>query len=197
MANEHDIIKKCQAGDLNALGELFEMYRDSVVRTAYGILRRRELAEDVTQQVFVKLFDAISTYDPKRAFKPWIQRIAVYTALDETKKRKWKDLPLDEMVERPSHDDVPQKRAEQSELRDAMWAAMAKLSPDHRAVVVLRYYQEFNEQEMSEALKIRRGPVKSRLYNAMRNLEKILAEESPDLVEEYAPSKSPSESSSD
>ena len=75
---ELEAIRQCQAGEQEALGILFELHHKSVFRTAYGITRNYDLAEDVTQQVFIELFTAIKRYDPRRPFLPWLRRIAVH-----------------------------------------------------------------------------------------------------------------------
>ena len=65
---EQEAIRQCQAGELEALGVLFQLHQRAVFRTAYGIVRTRDLAEDVTQQVSIKLFSSIKGYDPSRPF---------------------------------------------------------------------------------------------------------------------------------
>ena len=105
---EREAILRCRDGDLAGLEVLFELHRIRVLRTAYGIVGRHHLAEDVTQQVFVELFTAIRRFDPERPFAPWLYRIVVNTSLKELRRRHHRSLPLDEAAaDLPSLDPLP------------------------------------------------------------------------------------------
>ena len=174
---EREAILQCRDGDLAGLEVLFELHRLAVLRTAYGIVGSHHLAEDVTQQVFVELFNAIRRFDPERPFAPWLYRIVVNISLKELRRRHHRSLPLDEAAaDLPSLDPLPDLMAEESEVRSSIWAAIQALSPKQRAAVVLRYYHGFSEAEMAVALGCRRGTVKSRLHSALRRLEALLRE---------------------
>ena len=174
---EREAILRCRDGDLAGLEVLFELHRVRVLRTAYGIVGRHHLAEDITQQVFVELFTAIRKFDPERPFAPWLYRIVVNTSLKELRRRHHRSLPLDEAAaDLPSLDSLPDLIAEESEVKRVMWTAIQALSPKQRAAVVLRYYHGFSEAEMAVALGCRRGTVKSRLHSALRRLEHLLRE---------------------
>ena len=174
LPNERQAILRCQQGDLTGLEVLFELHRLAVLRTAYGIVGRHHLAEDVTQQVFVELFSAIKRFDRKRPFAPWLYRIVVNISLKELRRREHRGLSLEEVADLPSFEPMPDRLAEESEVRRSIWAAVRALSPKHRAAVVLRYYQGFSEAEMAVSLGCRRGTVKSRLHSALRRLELLL-----------------------
>ena len=183
---EQEAIRQCQAGNLAALGALFELHHHSVFRTSYGIVRRHDLAEDVTQQVFIELFTAIRRYDVRRPFPPWLHRIAVHRSLDELRRRKIRDVPIEAAAGLPSPSTSPEQAAEESELRSAIRNALGSLEPKHRAAVVLRYYQGFSEAETAVALGCRQGTVKSRVHYALRRMREIFAALSPPLTTEMA-----------
>ena len=174
LPKERQAILRCQQGDLAGLEVLFELHRLAVLRTAYGIVGRHHLAEDVTQQVFVELFSAIKRFDRRRPFAPWLYRIVVNISLKKLRRRDHRSLSLEEAADLPSFEPMPDRTAEEAEARRSIWAAIRALSPKHRAVVVLRYYHGFSEAEMSLALGCRRGTVKSRLHSALRRLELLL-----------------------
>ena len=174
LPKERQAILRCQQGDLTGLEVLFELHRLAVLRTAYGIVGRHHLAEDVTQQVFVELFSAIKRFDRRRPFAPWLYRIVVNISLKELRRREHRGLSLEEAADLSSFDAMPDRTAEESEVRRSIWAAICALSPKHRAAIVLRYYHGFSEAEMSLALGCRRGTVKSRLHSALRRLELLL-----------------------
>lgn len=175
---EREAIRQCQAGELAALGVLFELHQQAVFRTAYSIVRRHDDAEDVTQDVFIELFKAIKRYDVKRPFSAWLHGIAVHRSLDRIRRRK-DHSPIEEVLDLPSLVDSPEVACEKTERRAAIWNAIGKLSPKHRAAVVLRYYHGFSEAEMAVALRCRRGAVKSRLHYALRHLGDDLGPELP------------------
>ena len=156
------------------MGVLYELHHLAVFRTAYGILRSYDLAEDVTQQVFIEVFSSIKRYDLRRPFPPWLHRIAVHRGLDEIRRRKDRFIPIEAAGDLPSPYTSPEQTAEDSELRAAIRKAMGDLDPKHRAAIVLRYYQGFSEAEMAIALHCRRGTVKSRLNKARHRLREIL-----------------------
>lgn len=183
---EQEAIRQCQAGNLTALGALFELHQNSVFRTSYGIVRRHDLAEDVTQQVFVELFNSIRRYDVRRPFPPWLHRIAVHRSLDELRRRKLRDVPIEAAADIPSQSTSPEQAAEEAELRLAVRNALGSLEPKHRAAVVLRYYQGFTEAETAVALGCRLGTVKSRVHYALRRLRENFAALSPHSTMEMA-----------
>jgi len=180
---EQAAVRECQAGKLAGLGVLFQLHQQAVFRTAYGIVRSQDLAEDITQQVFIQLFSSIKRYDLKRPFAPWLHRIAVNRSLDALRHHKGRTVPIEVASDLPSQDTTPERAAEDSELRGAIRGALGALRPKHRAAIVLRYYQGFGEAEMAVALHCRQGTVKSRLHNALRQLRDILAVQAPHLGE--------------
>ena len=171
---EQEAISQCQAGEQDALGILFQLHHQAVFRTAYGITRNYDLAEDITQQVFIELFTAIKRYDPRRPFPPWLHRIAVRRSLDELRRPANRQAPIADAHILASPDTSPEQAAEESELRATIRDALGSLEAKQRAVIVLRYYHGFGEAEMAIALDCRRGRVKSRLHYALSRLREIL-----------------------
>ena len=172
---EQEAIRRCQAGELTGLGVLFELHHKAVFRTAYGIVRHYDIAEDVTQQVFIRLYASVKRYDDRRPFAPWLHRIAINLSLDELRRHRRRELPLEHVEELRSASTSPEQAAENTEMREVVWTAIGALSPKHRAAVVLRYFHGFSEGEMATALGCRRGTVKSRLHNAVQRLRELIA----------------------
>ena len=168
------VVRRCQAGDIDALGELYQLHRDAVLRTAYGVIGRFELAEDVTQQVFIELWRSIKRYDVRRPFAPWLHCIAVRRSLDELRRRSHLPVPLEHAPEVPSPFTSPEEAAEASELQMAVWCALQSLKERERAALVLKYFQEFSEAEMAVALACKRGRVKSLLFDARKHFREVL-----------------------
>jgi RNA polymerase sigma-70 factor (ECF subfamily) len=139
---EQEAIRQCQAGELEAQGILYKLHYQAVFRTAYGLTRNYDLAEDVTQEVFIELFTAIKRYDPRRPFAPWLHGIAAHKSLDRIRNSpKWKVVPIADADNIPSLNPSPEDFVVRSELAEAIWAEVGTLRPKQQAVVVLYYYK--------------------------------------------------------
>lgn len=168
------LLRRCKEQDRAAFATLFERYHARVFRSAYLITHREDAADDITQLVFLELFSAFRTYNVSRPFLPWLYRIVHNVSMDYLKRdgRAGIAVPLEEAdtLLGADPDPGPAERAEQAELRQAIWGAIAQLPAYQRVVLVLRYYVGLNEAEMAEAMQVRRGTVKSRLYRAQQAL---------------------------
>ena len=174
---EQEAIRQCQAGEQEALGVLFQLHQQAVFRTAFAITRNYDLAEDITQEVFIELFTAIKKYDLSRPFPPWLHRIAVHRSLDKLRKLRHsasRDLPIEDADNLPGTGIPPEQAALDTELAAAIWVEVWKLSPKHRAVVVLYHYHGFSVAEISQSLGCLRATVRVRLYYARAHLRDAL-----------------------
>ncbi|MDP3921108.1 MAG: sigma-70 family RNA polymerase sigma factor [Candidatus Omnitrophota bacterium] len=178
-----DLVRQSQRGNKRAYGELVNRYYEMVYTLAFGVLREREASRDVAQNVFMKVFGEISKFQRNSKFKTWLYRIAVNAAIDEGRKRKpvisldktdhaddESGKPMDVVASGPG----PRECASQSELREAVAAALAEMSEEHRAVLTLREWQGLSYDEIAEALDISVGTVMSRLFYARKKLAEIL-----------------------
>lgn len=156
-------IQAAKAGNREAFAQLVRSYKDFVYRTAYAILHDGAEAEDVVQESFVKAFLSLRSLRDERAFPSWISTIATRIALDIVKRRQvsWAPVSNSERLPAPSVN---------SDLRLDMEAALAQLSPEHRAVLVLREVQGFDYREIADILGIPIGTVRSRLHTARMQL---------------------------
>lgn len=177
--DEREAIKRLKEGDAGGLRPLVEGFYDRAARAAYLVVRDPALAEDVAQGAFVRAYDKIGLFDTARPFGPWFMRLVVNEAVEAARKReRRRTVPLDPEgaegwiphLEDPA--DGPHELAEEAEDRRRVWAALAKLPPAQRAVVVQRYYLDMTEAEMSESSAP--GTVKWRLHAARKRLSKLL-----------------------
>jgi RNA polymerase sigma factor (sigma-70 family) len=174
------LIERAQRGDIGAYEELVRTHQAVAFRVAYAITGSGAEAEDAAQEAFVKAYAALARFQPDRPFRPWIVRIAA----NEARNRRLAagrraTLSLDDAAthalaapERP----LDELAAERERL-EALLAAVDRLRPDDREVIVLRYALELNEAEMAAALDCARGTVKSRLSRALERLRRALAQE--------------------
>ena len=170
-----NLVESCRRGERDAFRALFEAYKDRVYSIALRFSGDEALAMDIAQDVFVKLFSSIGEFRGEAAFSTWIYRLVVNCCLDH-KRRSWRLIPIaDDLlaVLRAPGDSLD--RMLHSEMRDRVRAAVEKLSPELRMVVVLRYTEGLSYEEIAEVLGCAMGTVASRLNRAHKMLERRLA----------------------
>lgn len=177
------LIRLCQEGDIQAFERLYKRYSKDVYTMALRMVCSKDLAEEVTQEVFISVYKNIGKFQFQSAFTTWLYRIVYRRAADLFRKiGKYKDKevlfaqneqsnPVNEirdLNENPSDRLLEKERNEQIE------AAMNSLSPKQRAIMILRYVQNLSYEEIGEVLGCRIGTVKSRLNRAHKTMEKKL-----------------------
>lgn len=165
------LIEKCKSGDREALGELLGQYQKPVYNAAYRILGNPDDAADVTQAVFLKVFENLDRYDPKYRFFSWIYRIAINESINQNK-RGARTQPLDER-EIPAWGG-PDAALESSSLSEQIQDGLMALNENYRMVVVLRHFSDFSYREIGQVLDIPEKTVKSRLYSARQAMKETL-----------------------
>jgi RNA polymerase sigma-70 factor, ECF subfamily len=183
---EQVLIRRCQAGDDEAFGLLFEQYKSLVHRTTYLTLGSQADADDILQEVFLQVHRALGGYDPRRgSFSTWLYRITVNRCLNQRRGRP-AALSLDEIacedgtvpgVGAASH--AAASPAERCATDDSVRRALDRLNPKLRVVVVLRHYWDLSYAEIAEIMDLPLGTVKSRLNTAMRQMRHDLESDFP------------------
>lgn len=177
-------------GNRPAAGEerfagLFHQYKNLVFKTAFLLLSDYQEAEDALQEVFLRVYKALPTFDLERgAFTTWLYRITVNYCLDRRRRHRPVILPLDKVRSLAGAD--PPRFAEKAENADAVLQAVERLSDKLRTVLVLRYYLDLPYKEIAEVLELPEGTVKSRLDLALKTLRRVLESDNRLLVEEEA-----------
>lgn len=172
--NHRDLVDHNLDVDQAAFAALFDQYKNLVYKTAYLMMGSAEDAEDILQEVFLQVHRSLSTFDPgKGAFTTWLHRITVNHCLNRRRKRRFAFLSLDSAPSGVLSDErspVEERLGDQ----DAIQQALGRLSQKLRAVIVLRYYWELSYLEISQALGIPVGTVKSRLDLGLKTLRTAL-----------------------
>ena len=171
--DDKTLMERCIKGDRQAFEVLLVRYEKPVYNAAYRMLHSRDDARDVTQTVFLKVFERIDQFDPQRRFFSWIYRITLNESINWLKKSNRLD-PLDDRIVDGSGG--PEKAAENQQLSEGMQAALMAISPDYRQVIVLKHVLGCSYQEIAEVLDIPEKTVKSRLYSARQLLKDKLTE---------------------
>lgn len=147
---------------------LFNDYSSYVFRVALFLTKSRELADDITQETFMKAFRKYASYDPSRSFEPWIYKIAMNTARNMYRRQKAAVL-LDEEYEEESGISVEENMLER-EKRKILWREINCLGLRSREVIVLHFYSGLKLREIAQVLDIPVGTCKSRLNYALKTL---------------------------
>jgi RNA polymerase sigma-70 factor (ECF subfamily) len=156
--DERARVRGAQRGSVSDLEALFRTHWPRALRAAYLVTHDAGAAEDIAQESFLAAIRALDRFDRRRPFGPWLHRIVVNRAIDWTRARKLRsEVELVAAVPAP---DVPAGGGE-------TLAALARLSPEHRAVIVMRYLLEFTPGEIADALDLPRGTVNSRLRRGL------------------------------
>lgn len=170
-SREHELLKRSRKGDRQALGELIRTYERPLFNAAYRILGNPDDASDITQAVFLRVFERLDQYDPKYKFFSWIYRIAINESLNQLKRGK-RQQPLEEGgLAGPG---TPEATAAAGDLSREIQAGLMELTEDYRTVIVMRHFSECSYRQISEILQIPEKTVKSRLYSARQLMKSKL-----------------------
>jgi RNA polymerase sigma-70 factor (ECF subfamily) len=177
--SDADIIAVVTGGDKNAFREIVRRYEGTVAKTVIGMLGPCDDAEDVGQQAMIKVYRGLSSFKGDSAFKTYVTRIAMNTALDELRRR---DRARRRFSFFSHHEEVnpmdgltdPRDEMAGADAGQVVEKALSKLSPEFRAVVVLRLVEGYDAVEVAELLQISEGTVHSRLSRARKQLIKFM-----------------------
>jgi RNA polymerase sigma-70 factor (ECF subfamily) len=174
------LVERFRRGDRDAFAELVVRYQRPIYNAAFWVLRRAEDANDVTQDVFLKVAEQIHDYDPRYKFFSWIYRIAVNESLNLLRRNR-KQEALDEENDLPASErENPERKAGEAELSRRIQSAMMRMSTNDRMVIALRHFSECSYEEVGHILGLDEKTVKSRLFEARRRLRDMLKEFGPD-----------------
>jgi len=175
---ETEMISRCQQGDQEALKEIYDKYHTKVYRIAYGVVRQREDALDIVQEVFIKLFRSIKNFKGRSHFYTYLYRMTMNTAIDHARKvgKKFVSSLDEEGSFEPSDgaEKGPERILLQKELEERVKVAMDKLPGEQKAAIIFRDVEGLSYQEMAEAMGCSIGTVMSRLHYGRKRMQEFL-----------------------
>lgn len=176
-----DNIRSAQAGDQRAFQRLVEQHADPVRRVVISMLGEGPEAEDVAQEVFVRLYRSLDKFAGTAQLSTYLHRVAINLSLDTLKKqkrrRRWQ-LPFGQKAEQAANELAdPDVQVEREELKEGIRKALLQLKPESRVVITLRLIQGYSVQETADILDIPVGTVASRLSRAQQKLQEVLKAE--------------------
>lgn len=174
--SDRDLVQRCQAGEPNAFQELVSRYHQKVYMVILGLLRNREDAQEVAQETFFRAYRKINSFQGNSSFYTWIYRIAVNMSIDAQRRQKRNPLDfhasMDDVLE--AQNEVakdPFRDVQDKELREKLVQAIDDLTPEHKAVIVLRTIEGRSYKDIGEILGCSEGTVMSRLHYARKKLQ--------------------------
>jgi RNA polymerase sigma-70 factor (ECF subfamily) len=182
------LVRRCVSGDSAAWEEIVQRYHRRIYNICYRFAGTSDDAQDLTQEVFIKMYRTLSTYDMgKGAFMTWVTTITRNLLVDHFRKTK-QDRLTDSLDTPPSeHEDAqplgeqiadlsrpPDVQVQSRETRETVHRALQKLSPELREAVILRDLQDMDYREIATALKVPEGTVKSRINRGRAELARLL-----------------------
>jgi RNA polymerase sigma-70 factor, ECF subfamily len=183
-STDHELVERCQHGELEAYEVLVGRYRGKVYGLAFSMLRNEQDATDLCQEAFVRGWQAIHKFRKDASFYTWIYRITTNLGIDFKRRRDRRptttfeegiDPDVDANVqEPPSANPSPVEEAQRKELREQIDAALLELSPEHRVVVQLREFDGLDYAAIAKIMGCSIGTVMSRLHYARKHLQKVL-----------------------
>lgn len=174
--NNEQMIVAFQQGDESAFDFLYERHHLSVLNIAYRLLGNRDAAEDIAQEVFVKLYASPRSYRPTAKFTTWLYRITYNACIDEMRRSKNTARLSEEGGKSTSDTGIsPESASELNELALAVQSAITSLPEKQRAAVVLQRYENLSYQEIAAVLKTSVSSVESLLFRARESLKAKLS----------------------
>jgi len=186
--SDQEVVALARAGKEVAYRELLHRYERPVFSLVYRMVRDRETAEDLAQETFVKVLNALDSYRPEYRFSSWIFKIANNAAIDHLRRRELNTLSLDgapgavtpseveaTALQAADHSLSPLAELESRELGTAIEQAVAQLRPDYRACILLRHVEGRAYEEIADALDLPLGTVKTYIHRARLELRDHLA----------------------
>ncbi len=176
-----ELVRKCRAGDGTAWEEIVSTYSRRIYNLAYRFTSRADAAEDLTQEVFIRVYRSLAQYDAKQGdLQNWLMRLARNLIIDDYRRRQRQpqDTHADDLEDHTYHlhttTNSAQREMERRELGTQVQAGIDKLPPDLRTCVILRDIEELSYQEIVNLLHIPEGTVKSRINRGRIELAKTL-----------------------
>ena len=186
--NESELIARAAAGDRAAFHALVERHRPLVYRVAFQFAGNHHDADDIAQEVFIKVYQSLARFRQDAQFTSWLYRIAMNACIDHRRRqlphlthREMEDPEL-ALESTPAGEPGPEDCAAGAELGVALQGAIDQLPPRQRVIFVMRHYEVLKLHEIAAALGLQDGTVKRQLHSAVHRLRRVLATHGAGMV---------------
>ena len=176
---DEQLATKVQAGEIDFFNELMTRYEGKIVGYLNKLVRNNDDAKDIAQDVFIKVYKNIQSFDPNQRFSPWIYRIAHNEAINSIKRRLREPLNFfdpEVLFPHPIAKEDPQNEAERVELKRILSTCLDDIDEKYREVLILRYFEDMDYKDIADIIKIPVVTVGVRLNRGKERLRKIYEE---------------------
>lgn len=171
-------IEQALKGDRAAFGQLMHCYAGAVYNLAYRMLGNAEDAEDASQEIFLRAYTRLASFDRARRFSTWLLSIGANYCIDRLRRRRFNWMTLDDAAYAlPSAEPGPERRALRHEQQQIVQQALQKLPEHYRLVTLLRYWHDLSYDEIAQATGLTESTIKTRLHRARHMLAAALGSE--------------------
>lgn len=175
-------IEQTLVGDREAFGQLMHRYAGAVYNLAYRMLGSAEEAEDAGQEIFLRAYTRLSSFDKTRRFSTWLLSIGSNYCIDRLRRRRYTWMTLDDVAfTLPSAERGPERSALDQERRESVRRALQRLPENYRLVTVLRYWHDLSYDEIARVTGLTESALKTRLHRARHMLAEALGPEEETL----------------
>lgn len=188
-AKDQEIIDKVLKGQTNAFSELVDSYKDLVFTLALRLMKDRNLADEVSQSTFIKIYKNLNSFKGQSKFSSWVYRITYNTCLDELRKRKnkYKFVEINEFTE---HELVSMENVldnmQKEELSETIKRSLDELPGEMAFLITLYYFEDHSVKDIAEILNIKANNAKVKLHRARLKLTDVLKQiVEPEVIEKY------------
>ena len=176
---DKELIQKYLEGDKEAYGVLVKKFKTKVFNLAYSMTHDREVADDLAQEIFIKVYFSLKTFQFKSKFGTWLYRVAINHIRDFLRKKgRIKHVSLENIVERPMIQEdetvIREKESQEEQRRDLVYKVLGTLPEKYRMILTLRDMQGISYRDITKILSIAPGTVDSRLFRARKMLREKL-----------------------
>lgn len=176
---EAELVARARAGDETAFTALVEAYQSAIYNLCYRMLGDAAEAEDAAQEAFLRAYSRLSSYDTTRPFKTWLFSIASHHSIDRLRKRRliWLSIEDEPLAPHPALREQtpgPEEMSMRREQTEVIQKYLAKLAPDDRQVIVMRYWHDMSYDEIAETTRATVSSVKSRLHRARGHVAEMM-----------------------
>jgi len=184
--DDKQLVDAAKRGDVGAFRELVNRHQRRAYAVALGMVHDPDDARDVCQEAFLKVHKSLATFEGEAQFFTWLYRIVMNLCIDQLRKKRGQQVEFDETHATGDADEGgiapvrtgfdPARALADKELRGQILRALDKLSPAHRAVLVMREVDGLSYQEMADTMQCSIGTIMSRLFHARKKMQTLLIE---------------------
>lgn len=174
---DYELVKQAVKGNQNAFAELLSRYKNLVYSVVLRMVNDAEEANDLAQEVFIKIYKNLDKYQPEYKFSTWIIRITTNHVIDFRRKKKQETISIDDMVYEPSNYVTPESSYIEKERNSSITSALSSLPDMYKIPIVLYHQQGLSYQEIAQMIGEPLSKVKNRIFRGRKMLKELLSKE--------------------